>query len=70
MTRPALRIGIVSDTHDAVPASLHDALAGVDEILHAGNIASAEALAEIETIRNPPRVSSSSSSLVDLHSDM
>ena len=45
-----LRIGIVSDTHDKVLAELHDALAGVDEILHAGDIASADALAEIETI--------------------
>ena len=45
-----MRIGIVSDTHDKVLAALHDALAGVDEILHAGDIASAEAMAEIETI--------------------
>ncbi|HET6360890.1 MAG TPA: metallophosphoesterase family protein [Gemmatimonadota bacterium] len=45
-----LRIGIVSDTHDVLLAALHDALAGVDEILHAGDIASAEALAEIRTI--------------------
>lgn len=45
-----MKIGIVSDTHDNVLASLHDALAGVDEILHAGDIASAETLAEIETI--------------------
>jgi putative phosphoesterase len=48
--RSVLRIGIVSDTHDVVLAALHDALAGVDEILHAGDIASAETLAEIETI--------------------
>lgn len=45
-----MRIGIVSDTHDRVLPALHRALAGVDEILHAGDIASAEALAEIETI--------------------
>ena len=45
-----MRIGIVSDTHDRVLPDLHAALAGVDEILHAGDIASAEALAEIETI--------------------
>jgi putative phosphoesterase len=45
-----LRIGIVSDTHDKGLAALHDALAGVNEILHAGDIASAEALAELETI--------------------
>lgn len=45
-----MRIGIVSDTHDEVSAALHRALAGVDEILHAGDIASAAALAEIESI--------------------
>jgi putative phosphoesterase len=45
-----MRIGIVSDTHDRVLPALHAALAGVDEILHAGDIASAEALAELETI--------------------
>ena len=45
-----MRIGIVSDTHDRVLAALHAELTGVDEILHAGDIASAEALAEIETI--------------------
>lgn len=45
-----MRIGIVSDTHDRVLPALHVALAGVDEILHAGDIASVEALAEIETI--------------------
>lgn len=45
-----MRIGIVSDTHDRVLAALHEALAGVDEILHAGDIATAEVLAEIETI--------------------
>ena len=45
-----MKIGIASDTHDKVLAALHDALAGVEEILHAGDITSAEALAEIETI--------------------
>lgn len=45
-----MRIGLVSDTHDEVLGALHQALAGVDEILHAGDIASAGALAEIETI--------------------
>ena len=45
-----MRIGIVSDTHDRVLPALHAALEGVDEILHAGDIASAESLAEIETI--------------------
>ena len=46
----SMRIGIVSDTHDRVLATLHAALSGVDEVLHAGDIASPDALAEIETI--------------------
>ena len=45
-----MRIGIVSDTHDRVLPALHEALAGVAEILHAGDVTSVEALAEIETI--------------------
>jgi putative phosphoesterase len=45
-----MRIGIVSDTHDRVLPALHAALGGVDEILHAGDVASTETLAEIETI--------------------
>jgi hypothetical protein len=46
----SMRIGIVSDTHDTVLAALHKALSGVDEILHAGDIVSPVALAEIEAI--------------------
>lgn len=45
-----MRIGIVSDTHDRVLPALHTTLADVDEILHAGDIATAETLGEIETI--------------------
>lgn len=45
-----MRIGVVSDTHDRVPGSLYEALAGVDEILHAGDIATEDALVEIEAI--------------------
>ena len=45
-----MRIGIVSDTHDRVPASLHAALTGVNEIFHAGDVATVGTLAEIETI--------------------
>ncbi|HUP00481.1 MAG TPA: metallophosphoesterase family protein, partial [Gemmatimonadota bacterium] len=45
-----MRIGIVSDTHDRILPDLFRALAGVDEILHAGDICTAEALAEIEVI--------------------
>ncbi|HUP01574.1 MAG TPA: metallophosphoesterase family protein [Gemmatimonadota bacterium] len=45
-----MRIGIVSDTHDRILPELFRALAGVDEILHAGDVCTAEALAEIEVI--------------------
>jgi len=34
----AFRIGVVSDTHGVVHPSLADALAGVDHIIHAGDI--------------------------------
>jgi putative phosphoesterase len=45
-----VRIGIVADTHNRVLASLFEALAGVEEIFHAGDICQPESLAEIETI--------------------
>ncbi len=45
-----VKIGLVSDTHDRVLPGLHAALAGVDEILHAGDICNTEVLAEIESI--------------------
>lgn len=45
-----MKIGLVSDTHDEVLASLHETLEGVDEILHAGDVCGQDALAEIETI--------------------
>ncbi len=45
-----MKIGLVSDTHDRVPAALFEALAGVDEILHAGDVCHAGVLAEIEAL--------------------
>ncbi|MDX1661217.1 MAG: YfcE family phosphodiesterase [Gemmatimonadota bacterium] len=45
-----MKIGIVSDTHDRVLGALFEALDGVEEILHAGDIASEDALTEIEAI--------------------
>lgn len=45
-----MRIGIVSDTHDRVPASLHEALRGTDEIVHCGDICRDHTLVELETI--------------------
>lgn len=45
-----MRIGIVADTHNRVLPSLFDALAGVEEILHAGDVCRPDVLAEIEAI--------------------
>jgi uncharacterized protein len=43
-------IGLVSDTHGMVRASLFDALAGVDQILHAGDVGPDDVLIELEAI--------------------
>jgi uncharacterized protein len=45
-----VRIGVVADTHNRVLPSLFDALAGVEEILHAGDVCRRSVLAEIEAI--------------------
>jgi len=43
-------IGLISDTHGMVRASVHQALAGVELILHAGDVGSDEILDELELI--------------------
>jgi uncharacterized protein len=43
-------IGLVSDTHGMVRASLFDALAGVELILHAGDVGPDDVLTELEAI--------------------
>ena len=43
-------IGLVSDTHGMVRASLIDALAGVDRILHAGDVGPDDVLHELSAI--------------------
>ncbi len=43
-------IGLVSDTHGMVRASLFTALAGVERILHAGDVGPDDVLAELEVI--------------------
>ena len=43
-------IGLVSDTHGMVRPQLFDALAGVDRILHAGDVGPDDVLVELETI--------------------
>ena len=50
-----MRVGVVSDTHcpeflDRLPARIGELLAGVDLILHAGDITSPETLAELGRI--------------------
>lgn len=45
-----LTIGLISDTHGLVRPEVFDALAGVDLILHAGDVGPAEVLVELATI--------------------
>lgn len=46
----AIRIGLISDTHGMVRAGVHEALAGVSQIFHAGDVGGSEVLAELATI--------------------
>lgn len=43
-------IGLISDTHGLVRPEVHTALAGVELILHAGDVGGDEILIELETI--------------------
>lgn len=45
-----MRIGIISDSHGVVPAGVADALAGVDHILHAGDLERLQVLVELGLI--------------------
>ena len=45
-----MKLGIISDTHGHVPNAVHDALAGVDHILHAGDVGPMDVITELETI--------------------
>ena len=45
-----MQIGIISDTHGHVPNAVHNALAGVDHILHAGDVGPMDVITELETI--------------------
>ena len=49
MTAPIV-VGLISDTHGQVRASVHDALAGVSLILHAGDVCGDEVLDELALI--------------------
>lgn len=44
------RIGLISDTHGLVRPRVHEALAGVEVILHAGDVGGDEILDELELI--------------------
>jgi putative phosphoesterase len=46
----AVKLGIISDTHGRVPNGVHQALAGVDHILHAGDVGPVDVLTELEAI--------------------
>ena len=43
-------IGLISDTHGLVRPDVHDAFAGVELILHAGDVGGDDVLDELETI--------------------
>lgn len=44
------RIGLISDTHGQVRTRVHQALAGVELILHAGDVGDSDVLMELELI--------------------
>jgi len=46
----ALKIGLISDTHDVLRPQARDALAGVAHILHAGDICASHVLADLAAI--------------------
>ena len=45
-----MRVGLISDTHGKLRPEVFDALAGVDRILHAGDVGSGELLDELNAI--------------------
>lgn len=50
MAAPAMRIGLISDTHGLLRPQALDALAGVERIIHAGDIGTAAVLAALNGI--------------------
>ena len=51
-----MRIAVISDTHDRVPARLPERLKGADEIWHLGDVCEPAVLVEIEQLGPPVRV--------------
>ncbi|HUQ98681.1 MAG TPA: metallophosphoesterase family protein [Gemmatimonadaceae bacterium] len=50
MAADARVVGIISDTHGLLRSGVHEALAGVDVILHAGDVGGDEILSELQLI--------------------
>lgn len=50
MTRAIRRVGLISDTHGLVRDAVREAFAGVDMILHAGDVVGAHVLDELAAI--------------------
>src|SRR5512132_1554661 len=50
MSREQHTVGLISDTHGLVRPEVHTALAGVELILHAGDVGDDAILDELETI--------------------
>ncbi len=48
--RVIARVGLISDTHGRVDPRVHEALEGVDMILHAGDVGKDSVLYELQTI--------------------
>lgn len=48
-----MRIAVLADTHDRIPAGLPARLAGADEIWHLGDVCDPSVLAELELLGRP-----------------
>ena len=62
----AVKLGIISDTHGTVPAAVHAALAGVDHILHAGDVGPVDIITELEAIAPITAVRGNTDFAIDL----
>lgn len=45
-----MRVGVISDTHGVLPAVVHEVFAGVDRIIHAGDVGTPAVLDELGVI--------------------
>ena len=51
-----MRIAVISDTHDRLPAHVSTAIAAAEEIWHLGDVCAPEIIATLETLGPPIRV--------------